>query len=133
MMREHMANRSHLQVFYKDDIECFEDRINHRKAWFDTIAAFNTPNKTATAEAVLKESDIYVGMRNRAELAACRHAGLFDIIVWVDASLRVDPEAKSSCTVEPWMADWIIDNNGDTTELAVATNHFFDHVIDRKH
>ncbi|MNL63682.1 hypothetical protein D3C87_1878370 [compost metagenome] len=42
---------------------------------------------------------------------------MFDYAIWVDASDRLPPEDASSCTVEPWMADFVLDNNGTLEDL----------------
>jgi hypothetical protein len=96
--------------------ECFEDRHNHRELWYRVIEDFNTPDKTALARAILTENDVYVGLRSHREFHACRNAGLFDAVVWVDASERVPSESRGSMTLEPWMADYVLDNNGPDVE-----------------
>jgi hypothetical protein len=63
------------------------------------------------------EHDIYCGLRSAREFHALKIAGAFDFAVWVDASERCGPEPKTSCTVEPWMADYILDNNGTLADL----------------
>ena len=52
---------------YKTSKECFEDRIHHRKEWFDLISEYNNP-LTKLAEKMLKNNDCYVGMRSDLEL-----------------------------------------------------------------
>ena len=34
-----------------------------------------------------------------------------------DSEDHVPPEDETSCTVEPWMADYVVDNNGSLAEL----------------
>jgi hypothetical protein len=98
--------------------ECFEDRHNHRDRWFTEISKYNTPNKSRLAKAIMEENDIYVGMRCKDELAACMEDGVFDLVIWVDASERVSyREPESSCTVTKEQADLVIDNNGIELEL----------------
>lgn len=97
--------------------ECFADRHNHRAEWYDLILAYNSPDKASLARLIYQTNDIYVGMRSWQELAACRNAGLFDAAIWVDRRDRCPPEAADSMTIEPWMADYIIDNNGSLEEL----------------
>lgn len=97
--------------------DCFNDRHNYRATWFDQIEAFNYPDRTRLARELFEENDIYVGMRSAKELQACKTAGVADLIIWVDASDRMPPEDASSCTVEPWMADYVIDNNGTLEDL----------------
>lgn len=94
---------------YKTALECFKDRINHRDKWFKIITEFNTPDLTRLSRNILKEAEIYVGMRNAEELKASRH--LFDLVVWVDASERLGSEPSSSMTITSDMCDVILTNN----------------------
>jgi len=105
-------------VIYADVKECFNDRHNHRVTWFKAIEEFNTPDKSALGRIIFEANDIYVGLRSAREFHAVRNAGLYDVCIWVDRSQHVPPEDRSSCTVEPWMADYVIDNNGTLDELA---------------
>lgn len=109
---EMMAGRG-----YPDYAECFADRCNFRAAWFSLIAAYCYPEKERLAREIFAENDIYVGVRNKRELNAILNAGLADVTIWVDASERVDREPMASCTVEPWMAMFTIDNNGSAEDL----------------
>lgn len=93
--------------------EMFADRVNHRKTWADLISAYNTPDKTKTAATMLSRGfDMYVGMRRRDELTACREAGLFDHVIWVDASKRLPLESADSMELVASDADTCLDNNG---------------------
>lgn len=98
--------------------ECYADRHNHRAEWFDSIVAINTPNKHELARLVYQTNDIYVGMRDWRELNACKNAGLYDVCIWVDRRQHCPPEPSTSMTVEPWMADYILDNNGTLEDLS---------------
>jgi len=102
---------------YTSYAQCFADRANFRAAWFSMIAAYCYPNKERLAREIFAENDIYVGIRNTRELNAVLNSGLADVSIWVDAKDRVDPEPLSSCTVEPWMAMFTIDNNGTAEDL----------------
>lgn len=98
--------------------QCYDDRASHRAEWYDLITAFNTPDLSRLGRSIFAEKDIYCGIRNAREFHACKNAGLFDFAVWVDASERVkETEDRSSCTVEPWMADYVVDNNGNREQL----------------
>ena len=97
--------------------ECYDDRVNHRAKWYELIRDFNRPDATALGRAIFEEHDIYCGLRSRAEFHALRNADLFDVAIWVDRSERLPPEDRSSCTVEPWMADFVLDNNGTLEDL----------------
>lgn len=98
--------------------QCFEDRGNHRAEWYDAIRDYNRPDASALGRAIFERHDIYCGLRSKAEFNALKNAGVFDVAVWVDASDRVPPEGRESCTVEPWMADYVVDNNGSEIDLA---------------
>lgn len=102
---------------YKTIDEAYEDRVNHRAEWFNEIVDYNTPDKTRLAKVVMGKADIYVGMRCPEELKACKEAGLFDHVIWVDASKRVPPEGIDSCKVTADMADIVVCNNGALEDL----------------
>lgn len=102
---------------YADTEECFEDRANHRAEWYRAISEFNTPDLTALGRAIFDEYDVYCGLRNHSEFHALKNIGAFDICIWVDALDRHIPEGTESCTVEPWMADFVLDNNGSLEDL----------------
>lgn len=97
---------------YESVQQCFEDRVNHRKEWFDLISEYNRDDPTALARGVLQNNDIYVGMRRKCELDACVQAHLFDHIIWVDRSSCVPPENADSCSVTKDCAQYVINNNG---------------------
>lgn len=115
-------------IGYASVEECFEDRHNHRATWFEQIELFNYPDRTRLATELFKQNDVYVGMRSAKELQACKVAGTANLVLWVDASDRMPPEDKSSCTVEPWMADFIIDNNGTLEDLAFNVDRVVEHL-----
>lgn len=104
---------------YKTIDECYEDRVNHRAEWHDEIKEFNADDKTRLARAIMQDNDIYVGMRSRLEIDACVAAGVFDMVVWVDALDRLPPEPESSFDIDISCADFIVDNNGPEDLLEV--------------
>lgn len=128
-------------IFYPDVEACYEDRhavywqdwaprrwflrllglkprlIEHRAIWFDQISAYNSPNKARLASEIMAESDVYVGMRSNEEYQATKH--LFDVILWVDASDRVDyrePRNSFGIDYNPGEMIWT-DNNGTLSDL----------------
>jgi thymidylate synthase (FAD) len=106
------------QERYKTYGHMFEDRVNFRSTWGNLIEAYNTPDASRTAKEMLFEgNDMYVGMRRKRELAACQYEGLFDHILWVDASDRLPLEPKNSMELERSDADMIINNNGSESDL----------------
>ena len=102
---------------YADAEACFNDRFNFRVAWFSIIAGYCYPDRARLAREIYAENDIYVGIRNPREFYAVVNSGLVDLVLWVDASDRVDPEPMSSMRLQPWMAQATIDNNGTAEEL----------------
>lgn len=99
---------------YRNVEECFNDRRNHRAEWKQLISDYNTPRKDRLIEEVLKESDMYVGIRCPLEFAAGRHR--FDLIVWVDASERKPSDPSMGIKYEPRKM-FRVDNNGTKGEL----------------
>lgn len=98
--------------------ECFNDRHSHRSEWYNLITEYNMEDPSKLAKEILKDNDIYVGMRNKRELQSCIDHGIFDIVIWVDAEERLGvTEDSSSITVTKDMADIIITNNGTLQEF----------------
>lgn len=103
---------------YSTKEECFNDRHNHRKEWFDIITDYNTPDRSRIAKEIYENNSLYAGMRNREEFLQCKEAKIFDYAVWVDASKRLPPEDESSMNIKKEDCDFCIDNNGDLTTLS---------------
>jgi hypothetical protein len=104
-------------IVYDSLEECYEDRVNHRAAWFDLIKEWNAEDPAALAKGILEVGDIYVGMRSAYEFAEARK--LFDHIWWVDASGRgLPPEDRSSNDID-FEEDTMtfINNNGSLEDL----------------
>lgn len=109
----------HLSHKYASWQEAFKNRGDDREVWYNKIKEYNTPDKSRLVKEILKDNDLYVGMRNIEEYEASKH--LFDWIMWVDASWRGKPaEDKSSCTVfyKPEEMIWI-NNSGTQYETKV--------------
>lgn len=102
---------------YKTANECFEDRHQHRKEWYDLITDYNALDRGKLTKGMLNDGyDVYIGLRNADELKSV--ANLYSLIIWVDATDRIgDIESNESCTVTQQMADIIIDNNGTLDQL----------------
>jgi hypothetical protein len=100
---------------YTSAEQCYADRANHRQEWFEGILAFNTPNRTALAEAVFQRFPIYDGIRSRLEFDGIRRKGLFSLAIWIDGSERHPLEPGTSFELTKADADIVIDNN--TTPL----------------
>lgn len=102
---------------YKTPEECFEDRVNRRAEWHQLICEYNIDDKSRLAKAILENNDAYVGMRDYREVKECIKQGLFDLIIWVDASERLPSESKESFNIDKSIADIIVDNNGNFEEF----------------
>ena len=98
--------------------ECFEDRHNHRKEWYDFICLYNKEDKAKLSKEIFKENDIYCGIRSTEELQALKEAGLANLIIWIDATERLGKtESNSSITISPKDCDVVIENNGSIIEF----------------
>lgn len=102
---------------YETVKEAYNDRYNYRDFLYHLVATYNSYDLTRMAKLVLTDNDIYCGMRKYEELEACKKAGLFDLIVWVDAEERLGDTETTSCTVKPSQADIIITNNDTEQEF----------------
>jgi len=102
---------------YTTPEQCYEDRFNHRSEWFNMICDYNKDDKARLAKGILELNDCYVGMRSRDEIEECMNQGLFDLIIWVDASKRLPTENSDSFNIDPSCADIIVDNNGTLEEF----------------
>lgn len=114
---------------YKSAKECFADRANHRSEWYDIISDYCKEDPSQLGRDIFEVSDIYCGLRNKREFHALKNQGIFDICIWVDRSDHLPPEPKDSMTLEPWMADFVIDNNGDEDDLVFAVKTLIDHLM----
>jgi hypothetical protein len=63
------------------------------------------------------EHDIYCGLRNKREFFAMQNEEIFDYAIWVDRSDHLPSEDPSSMSIEQWMCNYTIDNNGDLQRL----------------
>ncbi len=118
-----------MHLGYKNLLACFEDRADHRALWYEAIRDFNRPDASALGRAIFAENDIYVGLRSKAELNALKNSGAVDHIIWVDRSDHLPPEDASSCTVEPWMADYVLDNNGTLENLEFNVQQLMERLL----
>lgn len=106
---------------YTTPEECFEDRMNHRQEWYEMICDYNKDDRARLAKDILSITDCYVGMRDRDEINECMEQGLFDIIIWVDASDRLPLEGAGSFNIDRSCADIVLENNGTLEEFVEKT------------
>lgn len=102
---------------YLNPIDCFVDRVNRRKEWHDLIWEYNSLDPTRLARAIMKDNDIYVGMRNDIECEACVEAKVFDLVIGVyDPRKPLEPE--DSFKINMWeQADLVIPNSTSIQDL----------------
>ncbi len=112
--------------------ECFEDRVNRRAEWYRLIRDFNRPDPSALGRAIFEEHDVYCGLRSKAELHALMNARAVDFVIWVDRSDNVAPEGRDSCTVEPWMAHYVLDNNGTLEDLEFNVRQLMSTILEEE-
>ena len=102
---------------YTSPEQCFEDRVNHRAEWHDLICDYNKDDKARLAKEILKNADIYVGMRSDTEIKKCLEDGLFDMVIAV-YDPRKPLEPASSFNIDMWaVADVVIPNAGTLEDL----------------
>jgi hypothetical protein len=97
--------------------DLYKRRGEVRPWMHDEIRDFNEGDLTRLARLVTKDNDIYCGVRNREELEACKAAGVFDAVVWVDRSEHLLPEPMESMQLRKGDPDVVIDNNGSLKDL----------------
>ncbi len=111
---------------YKSFQECFEDRMNRRKEWHDLISEYNQEDPARLAKDILRDSDIYVGMRSNRELQVCANQGLFDIMVGI-FDPRKPLESKESFDIDLWKwADVVIPNSESIEIFELRVKCLFD-------
>ena len=113
---------------YSCEEECYADRHNHREEWYNAICDYNVPDAATLGREMFTSYDIYCGLRNKREFFAMRNTGVFDYAIWVDRSMHLPPESKDSMSLEQWMADYTIDNNGDLEELKFNLDQLMNYI-----
>jgi len=119
-----------LGISYNSMDDCYADRVNHRAAWFDTIAAYNKEDPARLGRELFQQYDIYCGLRNVKEFQALKAEKAFDICLWVDRSHHAPAELTNSFNIGLSFADYIIDNNGDLSELEVNIIEIMERAMD---
>jgi len=114
---------------YYNEEECYADRHNHRAEWYDAICAYNVPDAAKLGREIFRAHDIYCGLRNKREFFAMKNTGVFDYAIWVDRSMHLPLESKDSMSLEQWMADYTIDNNGNLQDLEFNTTQLLSFIL----
>ena len=109
--------------------ECMDDRVNHRQLWYDMIADYNRDDPARLGRELYRENDIYCGLRHKREFHSMKNQGVFDCVLWVDRSDHLPAEDKTSMSLEPWMADFVIDNNGTESEMRAGVRELMNYLL----
>jgi hypothetical protein len=112
-------------VLYNTIQECFDDRVNHRKYWYEAIRDYNTPNKTRLGAQLFNRHDIYCGIRDLEEFTALKAAGLVNLSIFIDASGRLEKESSESMKLDIEDADIVITNNGTLEQFHEKLDKLF--------
>jgi hypothetical protein len=102
---------------YKDEDDCYNDRHNHRTEWYDLIHGYCSDDLAKLGRNLYAKHDIYCGLRNKREFFAMQNEELFDYAIWVDRTDHLPLEHPSSMSIEQWMCNYTIDNNGTVDRL----------------
>ena len=102
---------------YADEEECYADRHNHRTEWYDMIHNYCSDDLARLGRNLFAENSIYCGLRNKREFFAMQNEQLFDYAIWVDRTDHLSKENSSSMSIEQWMCDYTLDNNGTVERL----------------
>lgn len=114
---------------YKTYADCFNDRHNHRAEWYNMIHDYCQHDFARLGREIFAENDIYCGLRNKSEFHAMKNTNVFDYAIWVDRSDHLPAEDKTSMSLEIWMADYVIDNNGTVDDLKRNTNDLITRLV----
>lgn len=94
--------------------EAWADRHRNRAYWKQWADNYRKDDPTKLARLCLQRGDLIIGLRDVVEFRACRDANLFDIAIWVNRDVPVDPTvtfSRDDC-------DIVVDNNSDLDTLA---------------
>lgn len=111
---------------YQTIEQCFEDRVNHRKKWYELIREYNNDDRARLAKDIVSKYDCYVGMRDLQEFKGSK--SLFDLIIWVDACKRL-PVENRSFNIDIDETDFIIQNNQDLESFKKKVRRIFDGIF----
>lgn len=105
------------QYGYDDEEACYADRHNHRTEWYNMIHNYCKDDLARLGRNLFAEHDIYCGLRNKREFFAMQNEEIFDYAIWVDRTDHLPAEDPNSMSIEQWMCDYTIDNNGSLERL----------------
>lgn len=112
---------------YKNIEEAYLDRDSCRQDWFDSIQAYNTPDKTKLATEIMLDSDVYIGMRDLEELQTCLQTGVFDVVIGVLNPRKPKEIGSNKIDVEKY-SDLLVINDGDLQDLENKVVYLLKHL-----
>jgi len=102
---------------YSNEQECFDDRYNHRKEWYDLITNYNKKDLSRLAKEISLSYDMYIGIRDENELLACFENDIVDLVVGV-YDPRKPLESEESMKIDIFKySDILIPNAGTLEEF----------------
>ena len=118
---------------YKDFEECYKDRVNHRQEWFENICLFNKEDPARLAKEIMKDADIYCGMRSNVEIQKCIEDKVFDHIIQI-YNPHLPKEASESFDIDfnalPQRYTIYNDSDLDTLKTRLMELHMRLHIIE---
>lgn len=63
--------------------EYYQRKEEVRAFMYQEILKYNTPDRAKLAKEIMTTNDIYVGMRDKHEIASCINQGVFDLVIGV--------------------------------------------------
>ena len=108
---------------YKNPLECYTDRHNHRAEWYDMISNYNKDDPGKLGSEIFAKYDIYCGLRNINEWKKMNNDKIYHYCIWVDRSKHLPAENISSMSLTQNCADFILDNNGTIDDLRANINN----------
>lgn len=109
-----------LGIQYPNVAACYSDRRNHRELWAEIIRDYVRDDPPKRYGHWLIDQDILEGIRRRDELLACKEAGLFDLVIWIERPGCDDP----TCEVTADDCDVSILNTGTLSEFYLRVERF---------
>lgn len=84
---------------YDTPQECYDDRHNYYSLWLEMVAAYNKEDKGRLVREVMKDADVYTGIRSAEVYEAVK--GWFDLVLYVCAEGRVEPDPNVEIDFDP--------------------------------
>jgi hypothetical protein len=99
--------------------EAWRTRHERRMEWYHILNEYRKDDPTRLVRDCLEHSDIVCGLRDREELLGAKAKKLFDLVIWVDRPVPIDPTV--TFTVDD--ADLIIRNYTKFEDLYERLTH----------